>query len=413
MAKNKSINSMEVVALSAYTSPAIVIDKTNEWVKYGVDNDYFNELKSYYDGSTTSSSLINGITARIFGGGLRAKDASKKPNEWASLKSIIKDKDLKKAIMDRKMLGMAAFKVSYDKGAVKSIKHWPMDTIRAGKANDKGEITKYFWSNDWKSVKKGDTPESFPAFGTSNSKQEEIYIIKPYVTGEFYYSQPDYAASLPYAKLEAEIGDYLINEVINGFSGSLMINMPGVPASDEDERLVVRKMTRKFTGSTGDKILFNFIDNADDKATVDRLSLDDAPSHYEFLSKECVDKLISGHRITSPLLVGLRDSGSGFSSTADEMETSEVLLDKVVIDGFKNEIVDAIDEIVSVNKISLKLYFASIQPFDESELEAVGVDEEEEEEDKSKRSELSEKLTKHILSLLPQNKEQDNNTKNI
>lgn len=403
---NNATNSVDVIALSAYTTPMIEVSVKNDWVDYGSNNNHFNELIEYNNGSTTSKSIINGLARMIYGSGLKAADDFKKPDEYAAMKSIIKDKELKKIIYDRKLLGMAAMKVSYNNGIVKSIKHWPMETLRAEKADDNGEINNYYWSNDWSSVNASNEPSSFPAFGTSNNSKDEIYIVKPYVTGEFYYSKPDYSAALPYCLLESQIGDYLINDVKNGFSGSLMINFNNGVPSKEIQNLTNRKVMKKFTGAGGSKILFNYNKNAEAATTIERLPLDNAPDHYQYLSDECRNKIIVGHRITSPLLIGVRESGSGFGSNADEIETSTLLMDKVVVKGFQEELVDAISEVMAVNNINLDLYFATVVPRDfmedEEEIEQVDVDKD------LQMQELAAEVQKFMASTTPT---EDNNNK--
>jgi len=383
---------MEVVNLSAYTTPRVIVEAKDDWVSYGDNNDHFNELIGYYKGSTTNGSIINGLSGLIYGGGLDATDSNKKPDEYAALKSLIKEKELKKIIFDRKLLGMAAIKVSYINGKVKSLKHWRMETLRAEKADESGEINNYYWCADWNELGKNDKPNSFPAFGKGNGKQDEIYIVKPYVTGEFYYSQPDYAASLPYSELESQIGDYLINDVKNGFSGSLMVNFNNGVPSKEIQRLTNNKVTKKFTGATGDKLLFNYNKNAESATTIERLALDNAPDHYQYLSDECRNKIIIGHRITSPLLIGVREAGNGFGSNSDEIETATLLMDKVVVKGFQDEIVEAIDEIISLNGINLDLYFKTIVPRDFFEEEGI----EEVKEDAEGSVEMSEETSKAL-----------------
>lgn len=398
MKEQDNFNAMDVIALSAYTTPVVTVTANNEWVSYGANNNYFNEIIDYYKGSTTSSSIINGLSGLIYGDGLDAADSNKKPDEWASLNSLIKPRDLKKVIFDRKLLGMAAMKVSYEGGKVKSIKHWPMETLRAEKADDNGDINNYYWSNAWESVKNSDEPKSFKAFGKGDKKKDEIYIVKPYITGEFYYSQPDYAASLPYSELESQIGDYLINDVRNGFSGSLMINFNNGVPSKEVQRLTNRKVAQKFTGSTGDKVLFNYNKNAESATTIERLALDNAPDHYQYLSDECRNKIIVGHRITSPLLIGVREAGGGFGSNSDEIETASLLLNKVVVKGFQDEIIEAIDEIVSINGIALDLYFKSIIPRDFSGEE--GIKEIEDKEDNNVDDGAKEALRAELMEYL-------------
>ena len=46
-----------------------------------------------------------------------------------------------------------------------------------------------------------------------------MYVLKPYEAGKYYYSVQIGQSAMPYAVLEDEIVDYLINDCINGFSG--------------------------------------------------------------------------------------------------------------------------------------------------------------------------------------------------
>ena len=65
-------------------------------------------------------------------------------------------------------------------------------------------------------------------------KDVEIFIVKPYLSGYHYYTPIDYSGALPYAKLEEEISDYLINDVQNGFSGTKIINFNnGIPPEEK------------------------------------------------------------------------------------------------------------------------------------------------------------------------------------
>lgn len=353
---------MEIMSLSSYTAPTTVEHVNKDFVYYGEDNNYFGELIAHYNGSTTNGSIINGIASLIYGQGLGAKDANLKPMQWARLHSILKPRELKNVILDRKMLGMAAIQVTYEKGKIKSLTHFPMNNLRAEKANSKGEIVQWYYHRDWANIKSSDKPTPIKAFGYGNKKGNEIYIIKPYVTGSFYYPAPDYVQALPYAKLEEEIGDYLINDTINGFSGSMMVNFNNGVPTQQIQREMKQKVIANLTGATGQKVMVNFNKNGETATTMERFALDNAPDHYQYLADECRNKLIVGHRITSPLLIGVREAGSGFGSNADEIQTASTLMDNVLIKTFQNEFVDALNEILSSDNISLDLFFKTSQP---------------------------------------------------
>jgi hypothetical protein len=360
---------MYVLNLSVYTSPQINESKKGDFVEYGADNNYFQFLIDRYLYSTTNNAIITGCSNMIYGKGISALDANKKPDEFAKMISIIKPNALKKVSLERKLLGMAAMQVGYEKGEIKFVDHFPMHTLRAEKCNDKGEIEAWYYHPDWSKKKPSDEVKRIPAFGFGNKKDVELYVVRPYVSGYHYYTPIDYSGALPYAKLEEEISDYLINDVMNGFSGTKVVNFNnGVPPEEKREEIVANA-NRKLTGSKGQKVIYGFSNSKENATEVIDIPLNDAPQHYEYLAKECFEKLVVGHRVTSPMLLGVRDSGGGFSNNADEIKTATLLYDNLVIKPYQLEIIEALDTILAVNNIKLKLYFKTIQPLEFTDLE--------------------------------------------
>ena len=369
----------QIINLSAYTSPKINENSKNDFVEYGADNDYFNFLIERYLYSTTNNAIITGISNLIYGKGLDALDSNKKPDEYAQMKSLIKPNALKKVGLERKLLGMAAMQVVYAKGKVKAIDHFPMHTLRAEKCNEDGEIEAWYYCADWTKYKKNDKLKRIPSFGFGNGNEVEMFVIKPYVSGYHYYTPIDYSGALPYAKLEEEISDYLINDVLNGFSGTKVINFNnGVPPEEKREEISA-DVKRRLTGSKGDKVIVGFNSSAENKTTVEDIPLNDAPEHYQYLSEECFSKLIVGHRVTSPMLLGVRMGSDGLGNNADEIKTATLLYDNLVIKPYQLEIIDALDQILAVNSIKLKLYFKTIQPLEFTDVEGMNSEQKEEE----------------------------------
>jgi len=358
------MSNISILNLSAYTSPLIQENKKNNYIEYGKDNNYFQYLIDRYLYSATNGAIITGIANMIYGKGLDALDSNKKPNEYAQLKSIVKDTDLKKVALERKLLGMAAMQVVMEKKQVKQVLHFPMHTLRAGKCNDKGEIEFWLYHPDWKNKKISEEAKKIPTFGFGNGNEVELYILRPYVSGFDYYTPIDYSGALPYALLEENIADYQINDCQNGFSGTKVINFNNGIPNEEMRDKMKRDVLNKLTGAKGEKVIIAFNANAESKTTVEDLPLNDAPAHYEYLSKECFEKLIVGHRVTSPMLLGIRESSGGLGNNADEIKTATLLMDNIVIKPYQLEITNALDEILAINKISLKLYFKTIQPLE-------------------------------------------------
>jgi hypothetical protein len=178
-----------------------------------------------------------------------------------------------------------------------------------------------------------------------------------------YFALVDYQGALPYAVLEQEISDYLINEVQNGFSGTKVINFNNGLPPEEEMDAVERKVLGKLTGSKGKRVIVSFNHSEAQKTTVDDIPLNDAPEHYTYLSEECMRKIMLGHNVTSPLLFGI-SSSNGFSSNADELQNSFILYYNMVIQPYQDLIIEAIDRVLAVNGISLKLYFETLKPLE-------------------------------------------------
>ena len=361
-------NNVHVLNLSAYTTPVIQESKRDAWVDFGEDNNYYSFLLDRFTNSTTNNAIINNIARLVYGRGLAAVDASRKPNEYAQAMAMFSKECLRKIALDRKMLGQFAIQVHYNDKHDKILKafHIPVNLLRAEKCNKDGEIEAYYYSDDWTDVKKY-VPKRIPAFGYSKEKIE-ILFSKPYAVGMKYYAYPDYQGAVPYALLEEEIADYLINEVQNGFSGTKVVNFNNGVPSEEQQNIITNKVLGKLTGSKGQKVIVAFNDNMDTKTTVDDLPLNDAPEHYTYLSEECMRKIMLGHNVTSPLLFGIAGA-NGFSSNADELQNSFILFNNMVIKPLQDEILESLDTILSFNNISLNLFFKTLKPLEFTDLE--------------------------------------------
>ena len=374
------MDNLHIVNLSSYNRPQIKEDKKLDYVKYGDDNDYYSYLIDLFTNSTTNHSIISSVASMIYGKGVDALDSSTKTDEYAALKSIFNNDCLRKICLDLKLLGEASFQVIYQNGKVLKAEHFPRQTLRAEKMDDEGQIKGYYYSADWSKVKQGDDLKRIAAFGYGNKVEPEIKVIKKYISGYDYYCPPDYQGGTAYAEMESEISDYLINDIQAGFSGTKVINFNnGVP--DREKQLQVKQdIMNKLSGSLGEKIIVAFNNNAESKTTVDDLPLNDAPAHYEYLARECANKLIVAHKVTSPLLLGIRTENQGLGSNADEIRTASLLFHNTTIRPLQELITDCMDQILAVNDISLKLYFKTLQPLEFIETENAVTKEAKEEE---------------------------------
>ena len=396
-----SSSKVHVVNFSSYTTPVVKEVQGKDFVEYGDNNDYFGYLIDRYNGSPTNNAILNSLMDLTFGKGLDATDSAKKPSEYAAMKGLFTKSCLQKVVADYVMMGQCSMQVVYsqDHNMIVEVQHIPVETLRAARANEDGEIEAYYYAKDWLAVSsRKETPVRIPAFGKSNEGLEILYI-KPYRAGFYYYSPVDYQGGLPYAELEEEIANYHINNIQNGLAPSMLINFNNGVPSEEERRSIEQQIATKFSGSSNSgKFILAFNDNKDLAATVDPVQLSDAAEQYQFLSAEATQKIMVSHRIVSPMLLGIKDN-TGFGNNAEELKTASTLLDNLVIRPKQEIIIDGIDMILAYNDISLNLYFKTLQPLEFTEDVVTPMDMETREEETGVKLSSQEPTDEHFDSV--------------
>ena len=357
--------------LSTYTTPEVKEVSNQEFVSYGADNNYFQFLIDRFLGSATNNAIINGMSQMIVGHYLDATDSNRKPDQYASMKSLLSEEMQQKLASDLKLMGQCAMQIIYseDRSKIATVEHLPIETLRAEKILDDGdgEIKAYYYYYDWSEYQNGDHLERIPVFGTSESEIEVLYI-KPYRAGFKYYSPVDYQGGIQYCELEEEIANYHLNNIMNGLAPSMLLNFNNGTPTEEERNIIEQKIAAKYTGtSNAGRFILAFNDDKDSAATMEAVQLSDAPQQYEFLSSESMRKIMVAHRVTSPILFGIKDM-TGFGNNAEEIVTASTLMDNTVIAPFQQMLLNAFDDILAYNEIVLNLYFKTLQPLEFNDL---------------------------------------------
>lgn len=365
----KQKSPIHIVQLGSYTRPEISEYYNEEFIGYGDDNNYFQYLIDRYNGSPTNNAAINGIAEMIYGKGLDATDGKEKETEYKEMKELLHKDVVKRITYDYKMMGQAAVQIIYtkDRSRIAQVEHIPVETLRAEKCNDKGQIEAYYYHSNWSEYRKSDKLLRIPAFGFSK-KPIEILYIKPYRAGYKYYSPVDYQGGLQYAELEEEVANYHINNIQNGLAPSMLINFNNGTPDEEQRDMIERSITEKFSGSSNaGRFILAFNDSKELAATIEPVQLSDAHQQYQFLSDESMRKVMVSHRIVSPMLVGIKDS-TGLGNNAEELQTASVLMDNTVIRPMQVTILDELQKILDYNEIDLDIYFKTLQPLEFTDL---------------------------------------------
>jgi hypothetical protein len=366
------MDKLQVINLSNYIRPEIKEVAGKKWVLNGEKNSFYQTIIDAYNGSPTNSAVIDSYSQFIYGKGLTSKDKAKKPSEWAAIMSLLSKKDLRKICKDFEMFGEASIELKYINNKIQRCFHVAKQRIAPEVANDDGDITGYYYSYDFSNVNKY-KPERIDAFGYGEGMGEraEIYVIHDYQVGQFYYSNPSYVSGLSWAAMENEISNYSVNHIQNGLSFGHIINMnAGVQPSEETILLNTQAIRQHLTGSTNaGKFFLNWNDTKENEITISNLEVSDAHQQYAYLSAEARQQLCTAHKLTSPMLVGIKEA-SGFSSNAEEIKVGFEELMINVIKPKQEVILDSLMEIFAVNGLTLQLDFESLRAEEEVVVEA-------------------------------------------
>jgi len=361
----KQNQNFSIVNITNNQLPIIVEDtKTRyQWVPFGVygHDDFFGAITSAYNVSTTNAACVEGIADLIFGKGIYSKNEGFKE----TLDKILPQEELKRVTFDLKLYGNGAFQVYWNDDHTKVIKlyHVPIQNLRAEKIYSNPKVENYYYCTDWNDQRAVRNKKKIPAFGTSEDKFEILYI-KNYCPGLYYYSLPDWVSALQLAVSEGEISNLHFNNITNGFLPAVMINFNnGVPAPEE-RQTIEDLLQAKFTGTdNAGRFMVSFNDDANNKPTIDTINVDNLHEKYQYVAEYIQDRILVAHRITSPLLFGIRTANNGFSSQSEEMKTAFSILQTMTIAPFQNLLLNSLDVVFTKGGYDdTQLYFEQLTP---------------------------------------------------
>ena len=123
-------------------------------------------------------------------------------------------------------------------------------------------------------------------------------------------------------------------------------------------------MHSKFTGTkNAGRFMLSFNDDPATKPTIDTIDIDNLHEKYQYVADYAQDRILVAHRVTSPLLFGIRTQNNGFSSQSEEMKTAFSILQTMTIEPFQNLILNALDSAFMDGGYEFELYFEQLTPW--------------------------------------------------
>jgi hypothetical protein len=344
-----SHNPTDIVSLklSEYVakSDAERVDRKG-WINYGADNDFPQYLRDLSHESPVHGSLVVAIGDMIAGKGIESEQYQ------AELDALDIDALTYACSHDLKLFGGFYIEViwSNDRTVISKLNAIPFEECRIAVNQDDDSEIGIFHSYDWSNTrKKKNTPEFIPKYNylTREAEPRQIYWCFTF-TGSDTYPRPDYWSAINYIELDKQISIFHINQISNGLFPSTIINFYNGQATPEQKQQMMNDWENKMSGArNAGKVVMFFNERDQPKTEITPFPVNDADKQYQLMDTTATQKIITAHRVTTPLLFGIRDTGGGFGSNKDEMAVGLEIFNKQVIEPYQAKINKSITELLS------------------------------------------------------------------
>ena len=346
-----------------------------DWIGFG-DGEYKNNYPQYiidlYNNSATNSAIINATSAMIAGEDFICED-SKDLAQYVELKKFLAAVNgqesahelFVKLAFDLKLQGAYAINViwSKDKTKIAELHHIPVEQVRIGVPDEDGKVPCYYICSDWTQYRKKEyAPKHIAPFNMMDrSEGSQLLYSGLYSPAMELYHTPDYLASTNWIQIDNLTSDFHLNNITNGFSGSYFINFAnGVPTREERVQ-IERQIAKKFTGANNaGKFVLTFSDDANSKPEIVPIAVSDADKQYTVLNELTIQNIMIGHRVTSPMLLGVKTEGQ-LGGRNELLQAYELYMNSVV-KPFQNQLLKTFKKLLAINGVTIPLSIKDVQP---------------------------------------------------
>lgn len=362
----KKANDLIVVNFSNDKVPQFEEVRGKDWIKYGENNDYPQFLVTLFNRSAKHNAIITAKQLYIGGQGFNFNTEGLPAEKIAQASALIGSANpqetlydvTKKLILDTELFGGGYLHIikTKDKKSIAEIYHIDYCDIRSNYDN-----TRFYYSKEWLNEQGAENTRVIPekeffAYGTKDADKsvECLMYIKQYRPNIQTYTLPEYIGAVPAIITDAEIANFHRAAIQNGFQGgTLIVFKNGVP-SDEEMKTIERQLKNKFVGTDrANSLVVDFVDDPTRTPEVIPLNGNDFDKRYDALNKTIQEEIFVGHKVTSPMLFGVRVEGQ--LGGRNEMATAFQLFQNTYVTPKQQVIEAVINELLGLyNRITIK-----------------------------------------------------------
>jgi hypothetical protein len=266
-----------------------------------------------------------------------------------------------KLVTDLTIFGGYYLQVIWTKatGEIAELYHVDYYKVRTNADNSEFYVSDNWIKND--NVNPRPDFDTYPAFDPNNPTGSQILYFKEYRAGVNTYSLPDYRGAISYIELDISIGEYHLNTINNGMFSSKLINLNGGKVSQEEEDRIEKQFQNKFSGSkNAGKFMLAFNDSKENEPSIIDLSGTELDKHFDLLNLTVQQEIFSGHKITSPMLFGIKTEGQ--LGGRSELRDAYQLFQNTYVNAKQRAIEETINYLYKFNDVTAKLELKPTEP---------------------------------------------------
>ena len=368
MNKEQLASKVAGFSFTKYSVPQFKESADKKWIKAGVDNMYPVYLVDRLNKSATHNAIIAAKIKQIVGEGFVVEDSEDK-DQQAAIKEFLKKIDsnnlLRKIATDQQVFGYFSLGTiwSNDRTKISNIYHIDASAIRVGRPNEDDVIEEYWYSKNWKKyINPKYAPICIATFNPGNRiEPSQLLFVKKYRPDTQFYGLPEYVSALNAIELEYELSNYQLNSVKQGFSPSMLVSLNNGDATEEQKEVIWRTLNNLYKGSdNAGRFMLTFAPDKEHAPSVTPIQGNNLNELYTSMAEFVQEQIIIGHRLTSPMLAGIKTSGDLGGSK--ELKQASELFFTQVIGPEQIEIEETFNRILQINGFSLKVFIKDLQP---------------------------------------------------
>ena len=308
----------------------------DSFISWGNDNLYPQFLVSLYYNSSIHQGIVNSKVKYISSSGLDSDTTDKA--KWELIKKngnapYSLDEIAVMLANDQEILN--SFAVLFKKNPISKFwdaHHIPVELIRKSSNEDY-----YEYSENWKERNQSEEKTGYKLIKSIDSLSLEDKEVLLYVSAKSkqhlvddrtkqltksVYPIPSYSGCISSILASVEMNYFRYSEVVNGFKGGTIINVPTGEPNNQDEK---KKIVAKLKGESSDRdkqggIVVTFSKSQETAPSVVQINGNNLDQRYLLTQESIVDEIMVGHSVINPALFSVKTAGQ-LGGTA-ELETA-------------------------------------------------------------------------------------------